>query len=234
MRFVAYDWDIISAQRTPEEAYYRLLGEMLHRHGTPTDLQRVREFLSNARLGDEVWLSLGEGLFSTTGGASVGYRMWTAWSRCILGSEFDEAHQLEAWRQFQSGSSDALEVSSDAYVDAPRDTTLEDDRTQVTGSTVRLARTAQNAASAISLIPAGEHTIRLFDEVFEGVDEFAVQTLLESGVFFQLDVLFGVRWLPVTEHPGFTLLVARLRDEAIALLATTERVRPEVTQPGKR
>ena len=231
---VAYDWDIICAQRNAEEGYYRLLGEMLHRRATASDLQRIREFLSARHLGPDVWLSLGEGLFCTTGGASVGYRMWAAWSRCVLANEFDEAHQLEAWGRFQTSSSDGLEVSSEPREQPYTALVDEHDRTQRTGLTSRVTRTAQDPAAAIRLIPGGGHTVRLFGHVFEGVDEFELLDLLQAGVFFELEILFGVRWVPVATHPGFTTLVQQLRDEAMAQLATTERVRPEVTQPGSR
>lgn len=233
---MAYDWDIITAQRQPDEAYYRLLGEMLHRRASPADLQRIREFLGTTQLGDEVWFSLGEGLFQTTRGRSVGYRMWSAWSRSVL-SDFDETHQLDAWRRFQTESSDGLEVMSEASLQPeflPEVETEDDERTQRTQPRFdpQTHRIAQDPFSAIALIPSGPHTIRFCGDVYERVDEFTLLRLLQSGVFFQLDVLFGVRWIPVADHPGFTSLIHRLREEAIAELATTERSRAEVTQPG--
>lgn len=229
---MAYDWASITRQRSAEAGYYRLLGEMMHRRATPTDLQELREYLTQMQLSDDVWLSLGEGLFHTTAGASIGYRMWCAWSRNVLGAAYDEVHQLEAWQQFRAGTSDGLEQTSDA--DPP---TVSFDLEDPEDRTLRTAverPLAQDLPAAVRLIPAGPHTIRLFGEVYEGVDEFAVLKLLGSGVFFELEILFGVRWYRVAEHTGFLPIVERLRAEAIAQLATREQVRPEPTIPGAR
>lgn len=231
-----YDWDTISEQSSPEEAYYRLLGEMLHRNATARDLDRLRGFLRDTELGDDVWLSLGEGLFQTTLGSSVGYRIWIAWSRNVLGERFDEANQLEAWQRFKEESSDGIlpTRAPDPLEFMPEVETDDTDRTLRTpdDDEPRPHHIAQDPLSAISLIPSGPHTIRIFDEVYENVDEFAVLRLLQSGVLLELELLFGMRWMSVREHPGFTSLIRRMREEAMAELATTERSRAEVTQPG--
>jgi hypothetical protein len=233
---VAFDWNSIAVLQDPEEAYYRLLGEMLHRRATGRDLDRVRSFLAANRLSEDVWLSLGEGIFHTTVGSAEGYRMWCAWSRATQQTNFNESHQAEAWRRFQAGSSDGLEHNSEpATISMPLTDFDDGDRTRRNDVVGEIPNAiAQDAARAVALMPAGPHTVRLFDEVFEGVDEFQMLALLRGGVFLGTEVLFGARWMKVSEHPGFGSLVGCLRDQALAHLVGTERARVEVTQPGTR
>ncbi len=106
---MAFNWKAIRECGSPEESFYRLIGEMLHRTATAQDLIELRDFLLHYNPGPDAWTSLGEGLHCTTNGADSGFRLWTAWSRSMRGPDFDLLEHGRKWRTFGAGGMSSLE-----------------------------------------------------------------------------------------------------------------------------
>lgn len=242
---MSFDWESIENEESEELGFYRLLGEMLQRTATDADLRRVRTYLNEIDPGPDAWHSLGEALFCTTKGSEAGYQVWTEWARRVREVRFDESQQLAAWQRFRISSSDAFEAAADTDAevhaldepstiqmdDLPPAAEFDDDLpTRVIGAGEAIA--AMEAPQLLSMIPCGPWTIRVFDDVWDDVDEFALLDLLRHGMLLGIEVLYGGQWVPVARHPGFEALMARMRHEARAVFAGADPVRMETTQPG--
>lgn len=110
---MGYNWKAVRDCNSPEEAFYRLIGEMLHRNATPRDLLEVRDFLLTHSPGIDAWVSLGEALHITTHGADAGFRLWTAWSRSLRGDDFELLEHARRWKNFGAGASLEEETAAD-------------------------------------------------------------------------------------------------------------------------
>jgi hypothetical protein len=116
---MAFNWKAIRECNTPEESFYRLIGEMLHRTATPRDLIELRDFLLKYNPGPDAWTSLGEGLHCTTNGGDSGFRLWTAWSRSMRGPDFDLLEHARRWRTFGAGASSLEEETASEEDERP-------------------------------------------------------------------------------------------------------------------
>lgn len=251
---MAYDWSSIRGEETAELRMYRLLGEMLARRATGRDLEILRDFLAVERPGVDAWHSLGEALFHTTRGGAAGYVLWSSWGKAIAGSDYDEGQMLAAWQRFRIDASEGLEQSTDAeqvrytVFDEPMTLQVYDFDDEWEADDEMLSRTnvlraerveppitsvlADSAPRLLSFIPTGPFTLRIFDEIYDDVDEYTILALLRRGLFLGADVLFGGRWIRAAEHPAFDTLIRHVRDEARRVLASQRCEAPEKTYPG--
>jgi hypothetical protein len=243
---MSFDWESIEAEATDELGFYRLLGEMLQRTATERDLHRIREYLRTTEVGIDAWLSLGEALFHTSHGSTLGYRIWTEWARRAAGEDFDEPRHVAGWQRFRISSSDAYDAAdTDAELDDEPPTIqidyllddtdeVEDAPTRNLGAAHHSSVVSTDTARLISMIPCGPYTLRIFDEIWDGVDEFALIGLLRAGVLLGGEILYGGRWVAVVDYPGFDPLVDRLRRDTFHVLADAEPVEMEATESGPR
>lgn len=106
---MGFNWKAIRSYDDDEVAHYRLLGEMLRRKATLTDLDQIRMFLLKADLPMDGWLGLGEALHRTTSGSPVGYDIWLAWLETFDDIDVDDDKLGEEWISFGADMSEASE-----------------------------------------------------------------------------------------------------------------------------
>lgn len=106
---MSFNWQAIRSYEDSEVALYRLLGEMLRRKATLSDLDQIRAFLLSARLASEGWLGLGEALHRTTSGSPVGYDIWLAWLETFQELDVDDDRLGMMWIEFGEALSEASE-----------------------------------------------------------------------------------------------------------------------------
>lgn len=243
---MAFDWKAIQEQENADLAFYRLLGEMLQRRATYDDLQRIGIFLDELGPGSDAWHTIGEALFHTSGGTSSGYDVWCSWAKNLPDTHYNEALHMAAWERFRADMSDGLEEHTDEPPTIQFDSDAEFDEpeeearsagvvTRVLSDPIGEAGAPlihRDARELLPLLPSGPFTIRLMGQVWDGIDEFTMLSLLRRGVFFGVDILFGARWINAAEHPGFAPLIDRLLEETRTVLSGAARVEAEVTQPG--
>lgn len=246
---MSFDWESIESEESAELGFYRLLGEMLQRRASDADLRRVRTYLHELNPGVDAWHSLGEALFHTTRGTTKGYKVWNDWARRVSDGRFDESQQLAAWQRFRISSSDAFEADTDAEFhdldepstiqidDLPDESALDDEEpdapTRIVGPSTHRSLASSAAPELLSMVPCGPYTIRVFDDVWDHVDEFALLALLRRGLLLGIEILYGGRWVPIMRHPGFEALITRMRHEARVVLSGAESIEMETTRPGQ-
>lgn len=245
---MAFKWEAIEKYGDSEVALYRLIGEMLHRKATLDDLEKIRGFLLDMGPGADSWRSLGEALHRTTSGSPAGYDIWVEWTEKLENFDFDPDRQSEAWTEFGEDLSEAHDFKAPRVEVVPRPTApppsaklFEDDEDDPDSSTnvleVRRSRPpvtgvlAESATQLLRMVPTGPYSLRIFGRQYDGVDEYAVLTLMKRGLFLGCHVRFGEGWIPAAEHPAFGAIVERLEEEAARILSSARQVPDEVTNP---